>query len=94
MFLVYILQCGDDSYYVGSTEHLEARVREHDEGTLGAAYTFIRRPVTLVYSESYETQVEAMRRERQLKGWSHAKKEALIRGNVVALKALSKRRGP
>ena len=81
MFLVHILQCADGSFYVGSTEHLESRVKEHNEGKLGAAYTYHRRPVTLAYSESFDTQVKAMNRERQLKGWSHAKKEALIQGD-------------
>jgi len=63
-FYVYILRCADGSFYIGSTEDVEARVREHNEGVLGAAYTLFRRPVTLVHSECYGTQVEAMRRER------------------------------
>jgi len=92
VFYVYILLCADGSYYVGFTESLEARLKEHNEGKLGACYTFLRRPVTLVYSESYNIQADAIKRERQLKGWSHAKKEALIDGDVPALKALSKRR--
>lgn len=94
MFFVYILQCADGSYYVGSTSDIDARVKEHNEGNLGACYTFLRRPVTLVYTESFSTQLEAIRRERQLKGWSHAKKAALITGDHAALKTLSKRRKP
>jgi len=92
MYSVYILQCAGGSYYVGSTEHLEARIKEHGEGKLGAAHTFLRRPITLVHSETFNTQVEAVRRERQLKGWSHEKKKALIDGDTLTLKALSKRR--
>ena len=92
MFAVYILLCNDDSFYVGSTADVTARVKEHNEGILGAAHTFLRRPVTLVYTESFDTQLEAVRRERQLKGWSHMKKEALIKGDMAQLKALSKRR--
>jgi len=92
MFFVYILQCSDDSFYVGSAADVDARVKEHNEGKLGAAHTFLRRPVTLVYSEQCDTQLSAMRRERQIKGWSHAKKAALITGDVSSLKALSKRR--
>ncbi len=91
MFYTYILLCADNLYYVGFTQNLESRLKEHNEGTLGAAYTFIRRPVTLVYSESFDTQLKAIMRERQLKGWSHAKKEALINGNLDSLKTLSKR---
>ena len=92
MFFVYILKCADDSFYVGSAADVDSRVKEHNDGTLGAAHTFLRRPVRLVYSESFEKQVEAMRCERQLKGWSHAKKVALINGDMATLKALSKRR--
>lgn len=94
MFYVYILQCADGSYYVGSTSDVDARVKEHNEGKLGACYTFLRRPVTLAYTESFITKLEAMRRERQLKNWSHAKKTALIAGDMAALKALSKRQKP
>jgi putative endonuclease len=94
VFYVSILQCADDSYYVGFTEFLEARIHEHKNGTLGACHTFLRRPVTLAYTESYVNQVEAIKRERQLKNWSHAKKTALITGDLAALKALSKRRKP
>ncbi len=93
MYFVYILQCADDSYYVGSTERLEARIEEHNAGH-GALYTLLRRPVALVYSEPVETLIEAVGRERQLKRWSHAKKQALVEGNAEALKSLSKRRKP
>ncbi len=92
MFYTYILLCADNSYYIGSTQNLESRLNDHNEGILGAAYTFIRRPVTLVYSESFDTQLEAIKRERQLKGWSHAKKVALINGDFDTLKKLSKRK--
>jgi len=91
VFYVYILRCADGSYYVGSASNVAARVREHNEGRLGAAHTFLRRPATLVHSERFETQAEAMRRERQVKGWSHAKKRALVTRDAAALKALSKR---
>ena len=94
MYYVYILHCADGSYYVGSTSDVDARVKEHNEGKLGACYTFLRRPVTLAYAESFSTQLEAMRRERQLKGWSHAKKAALITSDQAALRSLSKRRKP
>jgi putative endonuclease len=88
---MYILQCADGSYYIGCSENPEARVREHNGGVHGATYTAHRRPVNLVYSESFATLADAMKREIQLRGWSRAKKEALVKGDAVELKALSRR---
>ncbi len=88
---VYILQCADDSYYVGHTVDLRRRVLAHNGGD-GSTYTFKRRPVSLVYSEIAETEAAAVKRERQLKGWSRAKKKALIGGDASRLKRLSKSR--
>lgn len=85
---VYILKCTDGSYYVGSTKDLANREQAHNEGR-GAKYTLLRRPVKLVYSESFETREKAVQRERQLKRWTRAKKEALIAGDVKRLKELS-----
>lgn len=92
MFFVYILHCADGSYYVGSTSDLTVRIKEHNAGINGAVHTLRHQPFTLVYTETFNSQAEAMRRERQLKGWSHAKKEALINGDTLTLKMLSKRR--
>jgi putative endonuclease len=91
-YLVYILRCHDGTYYVGSTNDLADRLERHNSGR-GAAYTALHRPVTLVYTEEHPDQAAAMRRERQLKGWSHEKRDALIAGDVVRLHELSKRRG-
>ena len=88
---VYILRCADGSYYVGLTEDLKGRENAHNTGR-GSKYTFLRRPVQLVYSESYNSLEKAIGRERQLKGWSHTKKKALIVGDAARLKQLSKRR--
>ena len=78
---VYILRCRDNHYYVGSTRgSLERRVSEHNAGIVDG-YTRPRRPVTLVYSQWFERMTEAFAAERQLKGWSRAKKEALISGD-------------
>ncbi len=89
---VYILRCADGSYYVGSTRtDLERRVAEHDAGTYGG-YTKRRRPVELVFHQHFERITDAISAERQLKGWSRAKKEALMRRDFSALKALSRRR--
>ena len=91
---VYILRCADGSYYVGTTRtDLERRVAEHNAGTFGG-YTKHRRPVKLVFHQHFERITDAIAAERQLKGWSRAKKEALMRGDFAALKALSGRRTP
>jgi predicted GIY-YIG superfamily endonuclease len=76
---VYILKCSDGSYYVGSTVHLERRLAEHQMGLI-KGYTASRRPVELVWSAEFPAEHDAFLRERQIKGWSRAKKEALIHG--------------
>jgi predicted GIY-YIG superfamily endonuclease len=88
---VYILRCADGGYYIGLTEDLKGREIAHNSGR-GSKYTFLRRPVQLVYSESYDSLEKAIGRERQLKRWSHTKKNALIAGDVATLKQLTKRR--
>ena len=88
---VYILRCNDGSYYVGSTRDLENRVDKHNAGFYGG-YTARRRPVELVHSQEFGRIEDAIAAERQIKGWSRAKKEALMHGDFGALKALSKRR--
>jgi len=91
---VYILRCADGSYYVGSHrgDDLGARIVQHEAG-FGGAYTSRRLPVKLVYSEWFGLIVDAIAAERQIKGWSRAKKEALIRGDFEALPELARRRG-
>ena len=89
---VYILRCGDGRYYVGSTRGtLEARVNEHNAGTYGG-YTKSRRPVELVFSQDFDRVTDAIAAERQLKGWSRAKKEALIAGDFSLLRRLARNR--
>ncbi|WP_342164477.1 GIY-YIG nuclease family protein [Methylobacterium sp. SD21] len=89
---VYILRCADGSYYVGSArgESLDRRLSEHQAGTY-EGYTSKRRPVTLVYAEHFDRITDAIAAERRLKGWSRAKKEALIAGNWGTLQTLAKR---
>ena len=91
---VYILRCADCSYYVGSHrgDDLGARIRQHDAGH-GGAYTSRRLPVALVFSEWFGLITDAIAVERQIKGWSRAKKEALIRGDFDAWPAFARRRG-
>ena len=79
-FHTYILRCADGSYYVGHTDDLEHRLAQHDAGALGG-YTARRRPVTLLWAQSFQTRDDAFAAERQLKGWSHAKKEAMMAGD-------------
>ena len=74
---LYVLCCADGSYYVGSTTNLEVRLAEHSAGE-GGDYTVRRLPVTLVYCEEFPTLHDAFVSERQIKGWTRAKKEALI----------------
>ncbi|MDH7637591.1 GIY-YIG nuclease family protein [Sphingomonas oryzagri] len=75
-----MLRCADGRYYVGHTDALEARVAQHEAGK-GSDFTARRRPVMLVWSEAFSTRAEALAAERQVKGWSRAKKEALIAGD-------------
>jgi putative endonuclease len=91
MWDVYILESSDSSYYVGYTNDIISRLRLHNEGC-GATHTRIRKPVKLALKESHETKESAIRREKQIKGWSRAKKKALIDGDLIALCALSKRK--
>ena len=90
---VYMLRCSDQSYYVGSAtgDDLTKRIAEHDAGTY-QGYTSLRRPVTLVWSEHFEMITDAIAAERKIKGWSRAKKEALIKGDWSSLRSLSRRR--
>jgi len=89
---VYMLRCADGSYYVGSARlGLERRLSEHNNGTYGG-YTSKRLPVELVWSEHFLNITDATAVERQIKGWSRAKKEALIRGDYATIQELAKRR--
>ncbi len=89
-YFVYILKCADGSYYTGSTADLNKRIHEHQEGLEPSAYTFRRRPVKLIWSEEVETYNEALLHEHLIKGWSRAKKEALIRGDFQAIHEIVK----
>ncbi len=90
MHYVYILRCANSNLYVGSTHNLQARLKAHNDGR-GAAYTFKHRPVLLVYSETFQSETDALERERQVKHWSRGKKAALIQGDLQGLKHLSRR---
>ncbi|MCI8557632.1 MAG: GIY-YIG nuclease family protein [Lachnospiraceae bacterium] len=80
MTYTYILKCADNTLYTGYTTDLNARLKTHNQGR-GAKYTRSRRPVTLVYYESFATKKEAMRREAAIKKLSRPQKERLIASN-------------
>ena len=87
---IYILRCADGSLYTGITRRsVEERVSEHNSGLI-PGFTSKRRPVALLFSETYERVDEAVAAERRIKGWSRAKKIAYIRGDFEALQALAK----
>jgi putative endonuclease len=90
---VYMLRCADGSFYIGSAtgDDLSVRVDQHNAGSY-PGYTFKRRPVVLVWSEHFDRITDAIAVERQLKGWSRAKKEALIRSDWTSISQLSQRR--
>ena len=90
-FWVYIMRCADNSYYTGHTDDLEKRIAEHHTGKR-EGYTSTRLPVTLVFSQEFPTREEALTCERQVKGWSRSKKEAMMRGDWVEVSRLARGR--
>jgi putative endonuclease len=87
-----MLRCADGSYYVGSARlGLDRGISEHNNGTYGG-YTSKRRPVELVWAEHFLNIIDAIAVEGQIKGWSRAKKEALIRGDYAEIQNLARRR--
>ena len=93
-YYVYILQCNDDTYYTGITNDYVRRFEEHQSGHAENSYTYSRRPLELVYVAAYRYVLDAIAREKQIKGWSKEKKEALIKRNLHLLPVLAKRRNP
>jgi putative endonuclease len=91
-YATYILHCADDSYYTGMTNNLERRMEEHEEGINEDSYTANRKPVKLVWWQDYQYVDQAIAREKQIKGWSRAKKEALIAERREDLPLLSKKK--
>lgn len=89
-YYVYIVACRDGFYYTGVTNDLERRLCEHNEGINKDCYTYKRRPVILKYFEHYTEVLQAIEREKQLKGWSRKKKEALFKEDFELLRELSK----
>lgn len=88
-YYVYILLCSDNSYYTGITNNIDKRLVEHNNSLDKKSYTFSRRPVKVVYKESFQDPNDAIVWEKRIKGWSRKKKEALINGDFEKLKFLS-----
>ena len=82
----------DGSYYVGVTSKVDAREVEHAMGLSPRSYVYKRRPVTLVYAGRFHAPLDAIKFEKQVKGWSRAKKEALIARDYARLKLLARNR--
>jgi len=81
MWFVYIILCSDNSYYIGTTDNIDRRFRDHQKGN-GGAYTRSHKPLKVVYIEECINKSSALKRELQLKKWSRSKKAALINCNI------------
>ena len=88
-YTVYILLCSDKSYYVGVTNDMDTRLKQHNEGLNRKAFTYSRRPVRLVFQEHFKDVNQAIAFEKQVKGWRREKKEALINREWEKLPELS-----
>ncbi len=93
-YFVYILRCVDGSYYTGVTNNHHVRLFEHESGLHKTCYTYKRRPVELVFVAEFSEILQAIAFEKQVKGWSRKKKEALIAREYEKLPQLSFRRTP
>lgn len=87
---VYILECADESYYIGVTNNLERRFQEHEQGINRNCYTYTRRPLKIVFYEMFNDPMKAIAFEKKIKGWNRKKKEALINEQFHLLPELSK----
>lgn len=88
-YYVYLVKCTDNSFYTGVTNDIERRVLEHNNSKDKSAYTFKKRPVTLVWFEYYNDINQAIEKEKQIKGWNRMKKQALIDNDFDLLVELS-----
>jgi predicted GIY-YIG superfamily endonuclease len=88
-FYLYILKCINGAYYIGHTDNIEQRLSQHHLGAINGCYTQSRRPLELLYVQDFPTRDAAFHAERQVKGWSHKKKEAFIKGNWEEIKTLN-----
>jgi putative endonuclease len=92
-YYVYIVQCSDGKYYTGVTNDVDRRLWEHNTGFNIDCFTYKRRPVVLKYDEHFTDINNAIAWEKQIKGWSRAKKEALFQRNWELISELAKSKG-
>ena len=93
-FWTYMLHCAGGAFYTGHTDDLERRIAQHKRGEI-PGFTSDKRPVTLVWTECFDQRLEALAMERRIKGWSRAKKMALVRGDWTDLSRLARKKdGP
>ena len=90
---LYLLECDENFFYTGISENVNFRLGEHIQKR-GSKFTKHYSSKRIVHSEEFETKTLALKREKQIKGWSRAKKRALIAGNFILLKHLSKSKQP
>lgn len=91
-FYVYLLQCSDQSFYIGHTDNMEARLVQHQRGELKGCYTKSRLPVVLLKAGMFETREEALSAEQQMKGWTRVKKLAWVNDDYEAISRLGKKK--
>ena len=91
-YYVYIIKCADKYYYTGIINDINRRLNEHNHSLNKKSYTFSRRPVEMVYYQSFQNPNEAILWEKRIKGWTRQNKEALIRGDIDELKRLSNKK--
>ena len=89
---VYILKCSDNTYYTGVTSNIESRLLKHNSGFYPNSYTFNKRPLNLVFYAEFTDINIAIEKEKQIKKWSRAKKEALINDDCEGLVNLAKKK--
>lgn len=90
-YSVYILECSDETLYIGVTSNLESRMRKHESSFYENSYTSSRLPVELIYQENFQFVQMAIDREKQIKRWSKQKKLALINKSYKDLSKLAKK---
>jgi len=88
-YYVYILKCSDKSYYTGITNDLDKRFKEHQSGYKKDSYTYKRRSLSLEFYQEFNDVIQAIYFEKKIKGWTRAKKQALINGDFDMLQVLS-----
>ena len=94
MFWTYMVKCVDGTFYTGHSDNLQLRMAQHEQGTDVDCYTYNRRSVKLIYTQEFSTRYEALQMERRIKGWSRAKKIALIKGDWMELSRISRLKNP